>query len=176
MEPTFLLQRIAESFPRAPQPEMTLRQTQLADQSLSKEISLVEWETEGLKDRSLSWIQIPDEQLIECEAGISHLDEDAFVYYLPAFLQFAVRHIDVGIAGSEGTLMNAIIFAVTNLSNYTLGRLKRLNEPQIACVTEFLQFIAQNSETYGKDAVEALKDYWLTPDEKRKTIIQIHVP
>ncbi len=176
MEPTFLLRRIAESFPRAPQPEMTLRQAQLADQSLSREISSVEWEAEGAKDRSLSWMQIPDEQLIECEAGISHLDDDAFVYYLPAFLHFAVRHIDVGIAGSEGTLMNAIIFAVTNFSNYNLGRLKRLNEAQIVCVTEFLQFIAQHNETYGSDAVEALNNYWLTSDAKRKTIIHIHEP
>ena len=176
MKATFLLQRIAESFPQAPHPGMTLRQAQLADQSLSREISDVEWEAEGVKDRSLSWIQITDQQLIECEAGISHLDEDAFVYYLPAFLQFAVRNVDVGIAGSEGTLMNAIIFGVTNLSNYNLGRLKRLNEPQIACATEFLQFIAQHSETYSSDAVEALNTYWLTPDAKRKTIIHIHEP
>ena len=60
MEATFLLQRIAVSFPQAPQPGMTLRQAQLADQSLSREISDVEWEAEGVKDRSLSWIQITD--------------------------------------------------------------------------------------------------------------------
>jgi hypothetical protein len=176
MEPPRLLQRISESFPEEPLPEMTLRQAQLADQSLSKKISDAEWEAEGARDRGLSWSQVADEQLVECEAAISHLDEESFVYYLPAFLRFAVRHVDVGISGENGILMNSILFGVTNLSNYNLGRLKRLNEGQIACVTEFLQFFAERSECYGSDASEALKHYWLTPDAHRKTIIQLYEP
>jgi hypothetical protein len=166
-----LLAEIANAFPAGPLPETTIRQAQLSDQGMSREISEEEWEAEGAKDRGIPWPEIPDEVLASCDAALSHLDEDGFVYYLPAFLSYAVRHVSSGLFDTDWMSMHFTIFAVTDLSNYNLGRLKRLNDVQIASVIEFLRFVATHSATYRGDAEDALANYWLTPDAKRKTVI-----
>ena len=173
MDSASLLSVIAKAFPVQPIPEITVRQAQLSDQGISREISQAEWEAEGVKDRGLTWPEIPDETIVACDAALSHLDEEGFVYYLPAFLSYAVRHMSSGIVDSNWMAMNFTIFAVTNFSNYGVGRLKRLNDAQIGSVIEFLQFVVVHSTTYRRDAADALTNYWLTPDAKRKTIVYV---
>jgi hypothetical protein len=168
-----LIDRITTVFPREPLPSMTLRQALLADDGLAREISDEEWDAEAAKDRELAWPDIPEEQLLECEFGLAHLDEEAFAYYIPAFLRFALRHIEIGVFGPLANLMNFIVCSVTERSNYNLGRLKRLNDAQIDCVIDFLKLLAERNPTHGKYAEEALKAYWLTPDARRKTVVYV---
>lgn len=174
MDSASLLSIIAKAFPVQPLPRFTVRQAQLADQSISRKISQAEWEAEGAKDRGLMWSEIPDETLLACEAALSHLDDEGFVYYLPAFLSYVVRHVTSGISDSNWSAMHFTVFAVTHFSNYSLGRLKKLNDAQISCVIDFLRFLVVHSDDYRQDAENALTKYWLTPDAKRKTIV--HVP
>ena len=59
-----VIQQVERAFPEAPLPETTLRQAQLADQSMSREISQSEWDAAGTLDRGVHWKDIPDDTLI----------------------------------------------------------------------------------------------------------------
>jgi hypothetical protein len=166
-----LLARIRKAFPVEPLPEITLRQAQLTDQGLAREITNEEWDAEGDKDRGVLWCDIPLDTLLECDAALSHLDEEAFVYYLPAFLSFALRE---GCPGNyrEEELFGTTVFALTHLSNYNLSRFKRLTDEQINVVTDFVRWVHQAGGFHRPYAEKALKEYWETPDARRRTLIQ----
>jgi hypothetical protein len=91
MEARQLTDVIEAAFPLGPLPEMSLHQAQLGDQSMSREISETEWEAAGKIDAGRNWGDFSDEELMSCDAALAHLEEVSFVYYLPAFLLFAVR-------------------------------------------------------------------------------------
>ena len=173
MNPAALLTQIREAFPVNPLPDMTLHQGQLADQSLAREIPESEWNAEGEKDRATPWSAFEAQDLVNCEAALSHLDEDAFVYYLPAFLTFTVHNLNSE-SFAYGRAVNAAVCAVTQRSNYNLARLKRLSDAQIDAVISFLRFVrdSDNGHTYGDLAAKALQRYWETPDARRRTLIQ----
>jgi len=170
MEPQALISRLFEAFPTAPVPEMTLRQAQLADQSLDRAISDDEWDKEGQKDRHIFWPDLSIDQLVECEAALAHFDEQSFVYYLPAFLRAAVQNADVDVLHPLSGIVGSTVFSVTDRSNYNLARLKRLTHQQIDCVIEFLKYISAHSRFRSQDAEKALKRYWLTPEARRPLI------
>ena len=108
-----------------------------------------------------------------CEAALSHLDENAFVYYLPAFLAFTVHNLNSE-NFAHGRAVNAAVYAVTQRSNYNLARLKRLSDAQIDAVISFLRFVRDNDKghTYRDLATKALQRYWETPDARQRTLIQ----
>ena len=171
MDRVVLLARIRKAFPAEPLPEVTLLQAQLTDQGLAREITNEEWETEGNRDRGVFWYDIPVATLLECDAALSHLDGDAFVYYLPAFLSFALREDCPGNYREEEILGNTV-FAVTHLSNYSLSRFKHLTDEQIDVVTDFVRWLRQAGGFHRPSADEALNKYWETPDARRRTLIQ----
>ena len=173
MDKATLITQIAKAFPASPLPQVSLRQAVLADQTLTKSISDTEWETERLKDGHIAWPSLSDETLIECGLGLAHLDEQSFVYYIAAFLRFAVKHIDASLLSPEGELLGTVVFSVTHTSNYNLARLKHLNDAQIDCVIEFLRLVQERSKTHGADASKALVRYWQTPEARRKTVVYV---
>ena len=69
---------IAAAFPLRPLPQMSLHQAQLADPSMSREITDEEWRRAGELDRGRSWNEFSDDNLIACDAALSHLDEQSF--------------------------------------------------------------------------------------------------
>lgn len=174
MEYSGLLQQIEKAFPSSPMPEMSLRQAVLADQTLTRCISEEEWAAERLKDGTTAWTRLTDEILCECREGLAHLDEESFVYYLGAFLRFAVKHARAQILDREGELLCTVVSSITDRSNYNLARLKALNDSQISCVIAVLELLSKTSETHGADSLKALDRYWLTPESHRKTVV--HVP
>jgi hypothetical protein len=151
MDPAALLKQVREAFPVGPIPEMTLHQGQLADQGIPREIPEFEWKAEGEKDRSTAWPAFDVQDLVNCEAALSHLDETSF-----------------------GRAVNSAVCAVTERSNYNLARLKRLSDPQIDAVISFLRFVRDNDKghTCGNLSAKALQRYWETPDARRRTLIQ----
>ena len=169
MENSGLLQQIEKAFPSLPMPYMSLRQAVLADQTLTRCISDEEWATERRKDGITPWTILSDEALFECIDGLAHLDEESFVYYLGAFLRFAVNHAGAQILDREGELLCNIVTTITSRSNYNLVRLKALNDSQISCVIGVLNLLSKNSETHSADSLTALDRYWLTPEAYRKT-------
>jgi hypothetical protein len=171
MEPSALLTLILDAFPVKPTPEMTLYQGQLADQSMAREISEAEWDAEGNKDRHTPWTGYEIQDLANCQAALAHLDEEAFGYYLPAFLSFAVRY-----GRSENfthiNVVSTALHVVTELSNHNRARLKKLTGQQIDAVIAFLRFVSSWGGLDSELAKTALRLYWETPDARHPKLIQ----
>jgi len=168
-----MLAAIREAFPERPLPNVTLRQAQLADQSLSREITDEEWSAEGEKDRSTAWTEIDDTTLEDCDAAMAHIDEEGFVYYLPAFISLAVRQLQSG-NYNNSKCFSGTVFHLTFISeNYALARLKRLTDRQIELIIEFLRLVRDRSKFDAADAERALKSYWETPEAHRRTLIYV---
>jgi hypothetical protein len=171
MEAQKLIEAIEAAFPVAPLPEMSLHQAQLGDQSMIREITETEWEAAAVLDAGRSWQRFADEELMACDAALAHLEEQSFVYYLPAFLRFAVCHCTAIWPNPAESLLGAVIFAVTDNTPYSLGRYKRLNASQREAVIAFLEFMARNDSLYERRMAEqSLTRYWKT-DEVTKPLI-----
>jgi len=141
---------------------MSLRQANLSDESMAREITDEEWAAAGQLDSGRTWREFTDEELMSCSAALSHFDESSFVYYLPAFLLFAVRHCKVEWSDPAWELAGGTVFSVTHRSPYSLGRYKRFTHTQRAAVVSFLEFIASQEDSNADDAQKALDRYWKT--------------
>ncbi|MBX3628099.1 MAG: hypothetical protein KF892_24025 [Rhizobacter sp.] len=171
MSPPQLIASIKVAFPVLPLPAMTLRQAQLADQSLAREISEEEWEAERSIDGATPWDEIEVSTLIECDAALSHLEDQSLCYYLPAYLCFCLdgawpRNF------KEEPVFWSTVFLLTSLSAYNVARLKHLTEVQVDLVCEFLEWVKDTDPIQRNAAEIALRSYWKTPDAKRRTFIQ----
>jgi hypothetical protein len=163
---------IDAAFPLRPLPEMSLHQAQLADQSMTREISEDEWARTGELDAGRSWKDFSDDELLACEAALSHLDEPSFIYYLPAYLIFALRHFGADWQDTAWELVHATVFAVTNRTPYTLSRFKKFSPAQREAIVAFLKFFASHrTDGIGSDAQEALARYWLTKKAAEPLIV-----
>lgn len=168
-----LLAEIANAFPAKPLPKMTLRQAVLADQSLARCITEVEWSAERRKDAHLTWLELSEEALLECSEGVAHLDEGAFAYYLGAFLGFAARHVETDAVGNVGRLFGTVLFSVTHRSHYNLSRLKALTDAQIDCVIHFLELVVERNELHATEASKSLQRYWKTSAARQRTVTDV---
>lgn len=162
MESLALGQQIKAAFPLLPLPEMSLHQAQLTDESMSREISEVEWAAAGARDAGRMWDSFTDSDLASCDAALSHLDELSFVYYLPAFLLLALRHLEVEWGHPAWAITGSAVFAVTHRSEYSLSRFARFTPEQAAAVRAFLQAVATSAGSNAQDARVALARYWNT--------------
>jgi hypothetical protein len=172
MEAKQLSDVIEAAFPLGPLPEMSLHQAQLGDQSMSREIPETEWEAAGKIDAGRNWGDFSDEELMSCDAALAHLEEVSFVYYLPAFLLFAVRHCNARWSDPTESLVGSAVFSVTHLEPYSLGRYKRLTSEQRAAVIAFLEFMTENGNVHRRpQAQNALKRYWRTDEASKPLII-----
>lgn len=173
MSPSALITTIKVAFPVNPLPEMSLRQAELADSSLTKTISDKDWQAARKRDGHVCWRDISDQILMDCEPGLAHLDEASFAYYLGAFLRFLVTHVDADISRPEGNLNCTIMFNITQRSNHSLARFKRLSDTQVDCVIAVLRFVAAHSPLDADDAAKALSRYWLKPEARNQSIIKL---
>jgi hypothetical protein len=173
MEANQVIRLIEEAFPLQPLPEITLHQAQLSDQSMSRKISDKEWKDTGKIDGGRTWRDLTDEELISCSAALAHFDEDSFVYHLPAFLIFALRHCGVEWSHPAWSQVGSTVFFVTHREPSMLGRYKRFSPLQRQAVIAFLEFFAEHGrDSNSTDAQKALKRYWKT-DEATKPLIII---
>jgi hypothetical protein len=70
---------------------------------MGREITDEEWRGAGELDGGRSWNEFPDADLMACDTALSHLDEQFFVYYLPAYLLFALRYIPLGRSSAQSS-------------------------------------------------------------------------
>ncbi|WP_029922486.1 DUF6714 family protein [Nevskia soli] len=158
------------AFPLKPFPDMTLRQAVLADQTMSRKISEDEWDRAADLDRGRTWRSYSDDELIACSLGLAHLSESGFVYYIPAFMSFACKYIDVAWPHKSWELVGAVVFGLTNRSAYNLSRLKQFSTAQRDVVVQFLELVARSQSDDATEAKKALARYWKT-DEATKPLI-----
>ena len=172
MEAVHVTSMIEAAFPLEPLPETSLHQAQLADQSMSREISEKEWKETGLIDEGRTWRDFTDDELIACDAALAHFDELSFVYHLPAFLLFALRHHGVEWSHPAWSLVGSVVFFTTHREPSMLGRYKRLSPSQREAVICFLEFIAEHGRgSNGPDARKALSRYWKTAEASKPLIV-----
>jgi len=159
------------AFPLLPLPSMSPRQAQLADQSMSRRITKEEWVAAGTLDAGRTWQEFTVEELIQCQSALSHFDEESFVYYLPAYLRYAVRYCNVDVLHPTSELMGSAVFSVTDDSPHSLRRYKRLSTPQRAAVVCFLEFMSEHAEAFiASLAQKSLVRYW-NNDERDKPLV-----
>lgn len=162
MESSSLAQQIKSAFPQLPLPEISLHQAQLLDQTMSRELTEAEWEAAGAQDSGRTWQAFTEDELIACDSALSHLDESDFIYYLPAFLLLALRHLEVEWDHPASAITLSAVFAVTNQSGHSLSRFARFTPEQVNAVRDFLKAVAQSSGDNADDAQVALDRYWNT--------------
>jgi hypothetical protein len=172
MDRAAVIEMLKGAFPLLPLPAMSIHQAHLADDTLSRKIPDEEWAAAGALDAGRTWMDFSDADLVQCREGLAHFDEDSFVYYLPAFLSFAVRH-----SGEEGSqdmrfLVGSALFAVTDLSAYSRGRYNKLTSTQRDAVVCFLDYMTEHAVyPLPEHAEEALRVYWRTPEAGKPLIL-----
>lgn len=172
MESQQVIKLIEEAFPLGPLPDVSLHQAQLADQSMSREISEEEWQEAGRIDEGRTWRELTDEQLMACDAALAHFDDASFVYHLPAYVLFALRHHSVEWPHPAWSLFGSVVFFTTSRTPSMLGRYKRLSPLQRAAVICFLEFIAEHgSGSNASYAEKALSRYWKTDAATQPLIV-----
>jgi hypothetical protein len=173
MDTSAAIAAIEAAFPEAPLPRTTLRQAQLGDQTMSREITEAEWAREGERDAGVPWPQIDEATLRDCDASLSFLNEEGFVYYLPAYLRAALRRMTPG-DGVIDDLIGGAVFHATNIQdNWSRARLKCLSDSQIDAVIGFLHVVRDHGGIHAAEATDALREYWETPEARRRTLVYV---
>jgi hypothetical protein len=171
MDAPVVLAALEAAFPLEPLPSVSPHQAHLANQSMSRTISEEEWVAAGKPDAGRTWQQFTDDELMTCDAALAFFDEESFVYYLPAYLRFAINHCDVDALDVASSLTTSVVGSVTDRSLYSVGRYKKLSLAQRAAVISFLEFMAEHAGSFNAPlAQKALTRYWKT-DEPDKPII-----
>ena len=160
--------------------ECTLHQAQLADQSMSRDITDEERRAARDRDSQLDWREVPGVYLDECDAALSQLSPQGWHFYLPAYLRRALELLEADLLSSwlPGSVIFHLTFAPASkgLDWYRLERFKQLSAEQERAVGAFLEFVVTNAgngdPSYAKDAARALKRYWsLSPQERPRRLI-----
>jgi hypothetical protein len=170
MDASSAIQANEAAFPLQPLPEMSLHQAHLSDDSMSREITDQEWAAAGQLDSGRTWREFTDEELMSCDAALSHFDEPSFVYYLPAFLLFSIHFCNVEWSHPAWGLVGGTVFSVTHRSPYSLSRYKSLSPAQRSAVVHFLELIVANGGSNADDAQKALDRYWKTDEASRPLV------
>ena len=86
------------------------------------------------KDQEQSWTDITDDEIESFDDILTFLDADGYLFYLPAFMSYALRrHSD-----SASFALDAATFACANSAE----RLHLFTPSQMRCVIDFLTFAA----------------------------------
>ncbi len=152
--------------------DCTLHQAQLADQSLSREISQEEWDAEKLRDPETNWRDVPATSIDECPAALSHASPQGWLFYLPAYMRYALELLAADVL-EAADLPSSVIFHLTYndkppLQGYVLDRFEQLTASQEHAVVAFLECFRDHSRPWlSKSADEALSTFWALPVDKR---------
>jgi len=168
MDTKRVIEIIETAFLDVPRAEISLRQFVLTDKKgMSGEITDEEWESAG-KDRVDSrWEEIPDDEIIECDCLLAHMEAQEFRYFLPAYMRFSLKNIAK--PAHKNMILGSTIFCLTpstkypDMYVYTVQQLSLLDDKQKSAVRAFLKCMVELANVYGKrDAELALKKYWQT--------------
>jgi len=172
MDARELIEIITAAFPLKPVPAQGLHASHAADAHYFGKVTLEQREAAAASDAGRQWPRYSDEELATLDAAMSHLIDEVFVYYLPAYLCAAARHVSADIDDPWGPLVGHACFQVTNRSAYNLSRLGRLTERQVSAVIKFLEFIVERADSFESDlARKSLERYWKNPQRSVGTII-----
>ena len=161
-----LIACIEREFAGTQRAETSVRQLLLTDKyGMSEDISEREWVASG-KDRVDSiWQEIPDAEIEECEGLLTHMEAEEFLYYLPAYMRYAVAYQHR--TSWETDVLGMTVHALSpfernrDLRAHAIAKYAVFNAAQRQAVVLFLTFVAQVDESLsGKYALDALANYW----------------
>ena len=174
-----LIALLLDAFAGVPRDDfLTLHEAQIEDQSLGRSISKEELTAARALDTHESWTEVPGHFLDECDAALSHLSPEGWLFYLPAYMRRAIELIDLPLW--ESALALDVVFHLTlpdlNSGNRELAlkRFALLNEVQVTAVAAFLRFLGANAPmtsglTINSRPAEALESYWALASGSRPT-------
>lgn len=88
--------------------------------------------------------------------GVSHLDTQAWLHYLPHFLDYAHSRRQ----RADSRFVNAFLEALGSM-HFNVRVAPRLDALQRACIVRLLDQLAFDDDSAWKDAsIRALKDFW----------------
>jgi hypothetical protein len=144
----------------------------MADALYFGRISEAECATAPSRDARRPWNEYSDEQLAGLDAAMAHQEADGFVYYLPAYLCAAVRRLQRDDLDRWSDLVSHAVFQVTDTSDYSRMRFRRLSAAQRAAVVKFLEYAEQHADPSVADqAYKSLDRYWKNPNQDPPRIV-----
>jgi hypothetical protein len=168
-----LVRALQAAFPFQPLPEMTLGGEPILAAKIAAAIpeddwtdasalpATDDWLDSGESSLTASWPDLAEQHLLDGNDAPVFLDGPAFVYYLPAFLVFALRHLDDAATLKRGKLMLAqALSTVTDTSARHIANYAQLDRPQRAVIVAVLRHVATHSVIHGPEAQRALTRYW----------------
>lgn len=101
-------------------------------------------------------IDIPSDIYLERYAwGVDHLDPESYRYYLPYFLDYALRH------GKRGSILIDCILQSLRPPDRTPVRFASFSNDQREAVVAFLEHMAvQEGSIWQSRAQQVLEEYW----------------
>lgn len=168
-----LVRQVQAAFPFEPLPEMTLAGARADDATAPATTDADDWTDAATLPPSPDWLEpgtiepanawpdLAEQHLLDAGDAPLVLDGPAFVYYLPAFLVFVVRHLDDAATLKRGAMMLAqALSTVTDLGARNLASYAQLDRLQRAAVVAVLRHVAARSVIHGPEAQRALQRYW----------------
>lgn len=176
MEIASLIELIETAFNGVEFSSTSMRQFQLTDKfGMSREITAKEWYLAGKNRVDNSWQEIPDSEIEECDVLLSHMIDGEYIYFLPAYMIYSLKHYTSSALASDSFILGSTIYSLSaaskqiDLRDYQISKFKLINETQKAAIVEFLRFIAMSQESiYGNDALAALNSYWESSEELKR--------
>ena len=103
------------------------------------------------------WRRIPESCLEQYHWGMAHLDPYSWLFYLPAFLSYSLRHAD-----AEGSLVLQACLQTLRPPDREPPRLRALNDAQREVVRAVLEHLAFDERSSVQNAAcQVLEEYWI---------------
>ena len=130
---------------------VTIHQAQAIDASAYTEEENFEFRKQDTESR---WQDVPEKHIEECPAALSYLNEQSFIYYIPAYMTWTVKKF----RESDSFTADAAIYALARLESFQSD----LTEEQRHAICLFLRYCVQYAHRYlDSDAAQkALDKYW----------------
>ncbi len=135
MDPINLINVIETHFDGAPRTTTSLWQFQLTDRyGMSRVITAGEWAAAGKKRVDSTWQEIPDDEIKQCDVLLAHMEPAEFLYYLPAYMRYALKNCHKPIWETDvlGMTVSSLSPSTKNvdLRAYAIAQYSALNEVQ----------------------------------------------
>jgi hypothetical protein len=108
------------------------------------------------------WRDMPN-SLVESEyAALSFLSPPGFRHFIPAYLGFALRHLDSGAAAVDSTIwsLSPEFYDSDELREFVASKLAALDEEQRAAVVTFLEAVRALGDEQDREYAEKALRHW----------------
>ncbi len=108
-----------------------------------------------------TWLDVPDEIIDYNNASLCFFSPEAYRFYLPAYLIWALRIFD----SSDSWTVDSTIYSLTpgegDLRQFSLSKYALLDAAQRRAVLAFLEYLAEHgSGKVDQEAIQVAMNYW----------------